>query len=112
MSEDDLKEDFPALSDEMETGGTQKHRIDGVRVMSEEKPEPAVVHFTPSVIDYIRRCDTDEQAVEIVEYLLKRGELSQKEARAIKVQLKSDGIRSFGAKRERDHYLHHGLEPE
>jgi hypothetical protein len=112
MSEDDFKEDFPALSEEMETGGTQKHRVDGVRAMSEEESKPAAVHFTPSVVDYIRRCDTDEQAVEIVEYLLNRGELSQKEARAIKVQLKSEGIRSFGAKKERDHYLHHGLESD
>ncbi|UCE11609.1 MAG: DUF2095 family protein [Candidatus Thorarchaeota archaeon] len=112
MSDDEFREDFPALSEEIETGGTQKHRIDGVRVMSEDEPEPAVVHFTPGVIDYIRRCDTSEQAIEIVEYLLKRGELSQKEANAIKVQLRSDGIRSFGAKKERDHYLHHGLDSD
>ncbi|MFW9909102.1 MAG: DUF2095 family protein, partial [Candidatus Thorarchaeota archaeon] len=66
--------------------------------------------FLPTVIDYIRRCDTVPQAVEIVEYMVNRGELSLKEAKRIKQQLKTEGLRSFGTKKEKDHYLHHGLE--
>lgn len=112
MSEDrEFRDLFPALTSELEDRGTKQHKIDGVRVM-EEETEPARIHFEPGVIDYIRRCDTNEQALEIVDYLLKRGEISQKEAKAIKSKLKTDGLRSFGSKKERDHYLHHGLEPE
>ncbi len=107
----EFKESFPVLTEELETGTTKQRKIDGVRGMEEES-EPVKIRYTPSVVDYIRRCDTDEQAVEIVEYLLKQGEISQKEARTIKSQLRAQGIRSFGSKKERDHYLHHGVEPE
>ncbi|MHA1934246.1 MAG: DUF2095 family protein [Candidatus Thorarchaeota archaeon] len=109
--DDEFGDAFPALKEELESGRTQEHRIDGVRTMSEEpKEEPTERTFVPDVVDYIRRCDTVTQAVEIIDYMVNRGELSKKEAREIKTQLKSDGIRSFGAKKEKDHYLHHGTE--
>ena len=31
-------------------------------------------------------------------------------AKAARPQLKADGLRSFGAKKEKDHYSHHGVE--
>lgn len=113
MSEDDeFRRAFPTLSKELEEGDTQTFTIDGVRTVSEESEETKEekIAYTPDVIDYIRRCDTLTQANEIVDYLAKQGEISPAQARAIKSQLKSDGIRSFGAKKEKDHYLHHGLE--
>jgi hypothetical protein len=77
---------------------------------SESKEELEKINYTPDVVDYIRRCDTLTQANEIVDFLAKQGEISVGQARAIKAQLKSDGIRSFGAKKEKDHYLHHGTD--
>ena len=110
MSEDEeFRRDFPALNKELEEGNTQALPIDGVRTMSEESKEEKV-DFTPDVIDYIRRCDTLTQANEIVDFLAKQGEITPGQAKALKSQLKSDGIRSFGAKKEKDHYLHHGFE--
>ncbi len=110
MSEDDeFRRNYPTLSKELEEGATQSFRIDGVRTVSEESNEEKV-SYTPDVVDYIRRCDTLSQANEIVDFLTKQGELTQSQARAIKSQLKSEGIRSFGSKKEKDHYLHHGLE--
>ena len=113
MSDDEFRKEFPALTEEMESGSTKTHRIDGVRTMTDEA-DPADGHGTymPNVIDYIRRCDTLNQALEIVDYLLKQKEISSTKAREIKAQLKRDGIRSFGTKKEKDHYLHHGLEEE
>ena len=109
--DEDFRRDFPALSKELEEGNTQSFKIDGVRTMSEEPDSNAEKPtFTPDVVDYIRRCDTLAQAEEIVDFLTKQGELSPSQAKAIKSQLKSEGIRSFGAKKEKDHYLHHGLE--
>ena len=109
--DDDFRRDFPALSKELEEGNTKSFKIDGVRTMSEE-PDSNVerMTFTPDVVDYIRRCDTVAQAEEIVDFLAKQGELTPSQVKAIKSQLKSEGIRSFGAKKEKDHYLHHGLE--
>jgi hypothetical protein len=110
MSEDEeFRRNYPALSKELEEGATQSFSIDGVRTVSEESNEEKVT-YTPDVVDYIRRCDTLSQANEIVDFLTKQGELTQSQARAIKSQLKSEGIRSFGSKKEKDHYLHHGLE--
>jgi hypothetical protein len=47
--------------------------------------------------------------MEIVEFLLKQSEITSAQAREIKSQLKADGLRSFGSKKEKDHYLHHGI---
>ncbi|TFH09075.1 MAG: DUF2095 domain-containing protein [Candidatus Thorarchaeota archaeon] len=113
MSEDDeFRRNFPALSKELEEENTQAFPIDGVRTVSEESEskDEEKINYTPDVVDYIRRCDTLTQANEIVDFLAKQGEITDGQARAIKSQLKSDGIRSFGAKKEKDHYLHHGLE--
>ena len=111
MSEDkDFRDAYPELNKELKTGGTQTRGIAGVRTMTEEKKSSEVEAYTPTVIDYIRRCDSIKQAVEIVEYLVKQDEINLQQARAIKRQLKTDGIRSFGTKKEKDHYLRHGFE--
>jgi hypothetical protein len=114
MVDEELKDDFPALAKEMSEKQTLTHRIDGVRTMSDDEPDQKREHktFLPDIVDYIRRCDTVTQAIEIVEYMLSRDEISPSDAREIKSQLKADGLRSFGAKKEKDHYLHHGIEPE
>jgi hypothetical protein len=112
MADKEFKDIFPAISEELERGLTQEYRIQGVRTKLSEKSEekPAKETYIPGVIDYIRRCDTVSQAIEIVDWMLKRGEISRAEARDVKIQLKREGLRSFGTKKEKDYYLHHGLE--
>ncbi len=114
MSEDgEFREAFPAISRELEEKTTKTLKIDGVRTMAEETdPTGGKETFTPDVVDYIRRCDTVSQALEIIDYLMKRNEISPSQAREIKGQLKTDGLRSFGSKKEKDHYLHHGIGEE
>ncbi|MHA2005650.1 MAG: DUF2095 family protein [Candidatus Thorarchaeota archaeon] len=72
MVDEEFKDDFPALAKEMSEKRTLTHRIDGVRTMSDDEPEEKREHktFLPDVVDYIRRCDTVNQAIEIVDYLL------------------------------------------
>ncbi len=62
-------------------------------------------HYSPSVVDFLRRCDTEVQAEEIIAYLQKRGELTEGESSHLKVQLKKHGVRSFGPKKEDDYYF-------
>jgi hypothetical protein len=113
MTDDDFERDFPALAEEMATGSTKTYRIDGVRTMSDDaEPPDDKETFVPNIIDYIRRCDTVNQALEIVDYMLKRNEISSTRAKEIKAQLKREGLRSFGTKKEKGHYLHHGLEEQ
>lgn len=113
MSDDEeFRRVFPSLTKELQEKQTQSFKIDGVRVMPEEPQEgtPEKRTYLPDVVDYIRRCDTVNQAVEIIDFLLKQNEISPSDAKAIKSQLRTEGLRSFGAKKEKDHYLHHGIE--
>jgi hypothetical protein len=65
-------------------------------------------HFNPTAVDFIRRCDTEEQAEEIITYLQKKGEITEKNAGEFLVQLKRNGVRSFGTKKEENYYFKEG----
>ncbi|MBS7605615.1 MAG: DUF2095 family protein [Candidatus Bathyarchaeia archaeon] len=102
-----FKRMFPNLAKEMETG-VCKITISSVRLDPEEGEKVASKKFdgyNPDVIDFIRRCDTEEQAEEIIAYLEKRGEISQSYASSLRKQLKDKGVRSFGPKKEEAYYL-------
>ena len=116
-----LKKMFPHLYEELETGEA-KVPINAVRKnpeaienaeSEEEEFEPTVPldklrHFNPSAVDFIRRCDTVVQAEEIITYLEKKGEITQKNAEELRCQLKRDGVRSFGPKKEEYYYFKEG----
>jgi hypothetical protein len=122
-----LKKMVPHLYRELEEDSENKISIDAVRadpdaaekaaeiedVCEEEFLEPTKVidklrHFNPSAVDFIRRCDTDAQAQEIISYLQKRGELTEEEAKELECKLKREGVRSFGSKKEENHYFKEG----
>jgi hypothetical protein len=101
---------FPNLSEELEDGESTVP-IDAVRTDSEaaEKSMPdKFCNYDPNVVDFIRRCDTKEQAKTIIMYLEKRGEVSKEYARALRQQLKREGVRSFGSKKEDGYYFKQG----
>lgn len=90
---------FPHLAAELEeTGGL---RISGVRSSLEEGERIASNYqgYEPGAVEFIRRCDTEEQALEIINYLEERGEITHEYARALRKQLVERGLRSFGPKR-------------
>ena len=120
-----MKKMFPNLIKELETG-ENKVPIDGVRADA-AKAEEGVAdieeellaeaenalpdkfrHYNPTVIDFIRRCDTQAQAEEIITYLQKRGEITEVDAKKVRAQLKKEGVRSFGPKKEEDYYFKQG----
>jgi len=124
-----IKKIFPHLFEELETGDV-KVPINAVRknpieaeeeaagIECEECPEEEVTsctetpdklrHFNPSAVDFIRRCDTEAQAEEIIAYLQKKGEITKENAEQMRCQLKRDGVRSFGPKKEECHYFKEG----
>jgi len=65
-------------------------------------------HFNPSAVDFIRRCDTELQVEEIIAYLQKKGEINTENAEQMRCQLKRDGLRSFGPKKEEYYYFQEG----
>ena len=105
-----FKKMFPNLSEELE-GGEGKVSIDSVRAdteAAEEATPDKFRHYDPTVVDFIRRCDTEEQAEEIIAYVEKKGEVTKEHAAKLRKQLKRKGVRSFGPKKEENYYFKHG----
>lgn len=103
---------FPNLAEELESSNS-KVAINSVRSNAEVGEKAAsgrFVHYIPDVIDFIRRCDTAEQAAEIIDYMERRGEISKKDAEKLRSQLQEKGVRSFGPKKEENYYFKHGDE--
>jgi hypothetical protein len=105
-----FKKMFPKLSEELELGDS-KVPISSVRTDA-DKAENSVSDkfhdYNPTVVDFIRRCDTEAQAEAIIAYLEKRGELTKKHADELRKQLKKKGVRSFGPKKEDNYYFKQG----
>jgi len=116
-----LKKMFPNLYNELETGEV-KVPINAVRKNAEaienaeceeDEFEPTVPldklrHFNPTAVDFIRRCDTNLQAEEIISYLEKKGEITKEYASELRSKLKREGIRCFGPKKEEYYYFKEG----
>jgi hypothetical protein len=105
-----FKKMFPHLSDEME-GEEGKVPISSVRTDSdtaEQTVSNEFRHYEPTVIDFIRRCDTEAEAEAIIEFLEKQGELTKEYAAELREQLKREGVRSFGSKKEDNYYFRKG----
>jgi hypothetical protein len=106
-----FKRMFPNLAKELGSG-ENKVSVNSVRTDSETGEKHVTTarfaYYEPDIIDFIRRCDTQVQAEEIIEYLEKRREIDRLHAQKLRKQLKEKGVRSFGAKKERDYYLIHG----
>jgi hypothetical protein len=134
MEKKDLRKMFPHLYEELETGEVKvpinavrkdplaaEAAVEGEDVCGcDDCHEPAedlapstetpdkLRHFNPQAVDFLRRCDTEAQAEEIIAYLHKKGEITTEYAGELRVQLKKDGVRSFGPKKEEYHYFKEG----
>jgi hypothetical protein len=98
---------FPHLAQELEARDSRMP-ITSVRSdlhTGEKASSRKFVSYMPDVIDFLRRCDTEQQAEEIICYLEGRREISHDYARRLRKQLKEKGVRSFGSKKEDDYYL-------
>jgi hypothetical protein len=127
MQKKDIKKMFPHLYEELNSGDV-KVPIEGIRKnvaeaeadncdcsdeyvqkdaeeLSRTEMSDKLRHFNPQAVDFLRRCDTKAQAEEIVAYLEKKGEITKEYAADLRAQMKKDGIRSFGPKKEENHYF-------
>ena len=105
-----FKKMFPHLAEELEN---QENRVPITSVRSdpqtgEKSSSRGFDTYMPDVIDFIRRCDDEQQAEEIINYLEERKEISHEYARRLKRQLKENGVRSFGSKKEEGYYFRQG----
>ena len=98
---------FPNLAQELETGehGTKINSVRSDPTTGEKAVSKRFTGYIPDVIDFLRRCDKEKHAEEIISYLENKGEINPEYARKLRKQLKEKGVRSFGSKKEDDYYL-------
>jgi hypothetical protein len=98
---------FPNLSKELDQSSTRIpiHSIRSDFQIAESTASDNFTNYQPDVIDFLRRCDTESEAKQILEYLIKKGEISKEYAKKLTKQLENEGIRSFGSKKQEDYYL-------
>ena len=108
LDRESLKKMFPNLSGEMQSD-ENKVPVRSIRTDPKTGEKAAnrerFVNYVPDVIDFLRRCDTKEQAEEIIAYMEKRCEINKEYAQKLRAQLKQKGVRSFGPKKEENYYL-------
>ena len=110
IDKDRFRRMFPHLAKELEAG---EHRVAITSVRSdvrtgEKASSKKFVGYVPDVIDFLRRCDNEQQAEEIIHYLEERGEINRQYAQRLRKQLMEKGVRGFGPKKEEDYYLKQG----
>ena len=103
MEYKEVKKKYPSIYQELQLE-TSKVRISSYRSDTNTGEAAAVsghnlTGYMPDVIDYLRRCDNEAQAKEIIEFLKEQGELSSQYADRLIAQLLEHGVRSFGSKK-------------
>ena len=107
LRKESMKKMFPHLCKELE-GGDSKVEINSVRTdpeTAEDSVSDKFHNYNPTVVDFIRRCDTETEAEAIINFLEKRCELTGEYAKQLRKQLKKEGVRSFGSKKEEGYYF-------
>ena len=108
-------EDFPNLKKELEkkdkmlplqfVDENEAQEIEEETETKETTQDPyRFAGYGPTVIDFIRRCETNKQAEEIIDFLRKKGDLTEEDSVKLLRQLESEGLRSFGEKKEAGYY--------
>lgn len=109
---EEFRERFPALSRELE--GEGELQITAYRTSEEEALEEEEAElqdfsgYNPTIIDFLRRCETDEEALEIINWMEDRGEITHEMAKDLRITLAKKGVRAFGPKKEWGWYEKHG----
>lgn len=90
-------------------------QIEGVRWEETDRTQqpittdrPRFSSYSPDIVDFLRRCNTDEEASDVITFLENRGEITPAHARELRKQLQERGIRSFGSKKAWGHYEREG----
>jgi len=105
--DEEFRRKFPHLVKEIEEK-KMTMPIDSLRTEPVEEGCEMLSGYASDVVDFLRRCETIEEALEIIGFLEKRGELSFDQAVRLRAQLRTRGLRSFGFRKEIGYYEMHG----
>ncbi len=113
----ELREKFPNLYSEL-TEGKMNIGIDEVKedlitstLRDDDKQEvDPFSNYEPNIFDYLCRAKTENEGLEIINFLEKQKQLSKKSADELRNTLLKDGIRSFGSFRSTGYYFRKAAE--
>lgn len=114
----ELKKFYPHLMEEI-VDKKKSIKIDSFKTQFELGSEESKSHqrnylpleiINPGAIDFIRRCTKNEEAIEILDYLLKRNEISSEEYNRFKNEIMMDGglrnlIKKYGGPKNSGYYI-------
>lgn len=106
IEKDKLKKLFPNLADEIEKDVSRIH-IDQYRSQVQNEDQLTArrwAGYSPDEVDFLRRCENEDQAEEVISYLQGRGEITLERAEELRAQIRKDGLRSLGDNRKPDYY--------
>ncbi len=106
MSIEDFKKKFPNLARELLD---ESENLDLELVVEKLPPDPWR-GYTPTVEDYLRRCNTVEEAYEVLDYLEKHGKISKEESEHYRKLIKDKGLEAIGPHKEGDYYYKKAVE--
>lgn len=101
--EESFQDHFPALYKEIREG-EESIGQEEIRTSAGSKKIRKFKGYTPGVIDFICRCSTEEEALEIIEYMLTKGDVTERHAKELKKQLEEKGLEFFGEHRDPGYY--------
>jgi hypothetical protein len=104
FTKEQFKKLFPNLAKELDTKG-KKTSGNSLLTNSQIKNQDRFRHYTPDIYDFLRRCDTTEQAEAIITFMVRNGKIQKELAERLQKQLEEKGIRSFGPKKSDNYYL-------
>jgi hypothetical protein len=103
FDEKEFRRKFPHLYEELEDS-TSEEKDDSESSEVQDAEPDASDRYSGEAVSYIRRAHSNDEAIEVVDYLRKRGELSANEASSIIKQIRERGVRSFGSLKTWGHY--------
>ncbi|MCE7742488.1 MAG: DUF2095 domain-containing protein [Candidatus Heimdallarchaeota archaeon] len=101
--EEEFQNHFPVLFKEI-TEGKENFMEEEIRTSTGSKKVRKFLGYTPGVIDFICRCSTVEEALEIITYMLLKGDISENHAKQLRKQLQEKGLEFFGEHRPPGYY--------
>ena len=104
LSKKTLKKLLPNLTREVQDNNA-KITINSIRTEISESKTTNLTGQNPDIVDFLRRCDTEREGEEIIDFMETRGEISHNYANNLRQQLKVKGIRSFGPKKAVNYYF-------
>ncbi len=94
MEKKEIRRLFPNLLREIEND-EQAIAIGSVR-SNTRSGEEYVLGEPSDVIGYLRRCEKDQEALDIIAHFEKKGVITSDYAKSLRIQLLQHGLRSFG----------------